>query len=339
VDTRILFFRSWNNARSLAGVIGALKERYTVFEEDPAQPADGKFTPAIDKRVAALLRNYSGKIDFCVTCCHNGNPVMKHLQKEMVVKYGNYDIEHDLYSCLYELSPDGTSLGSFAFTKLQKEYLEKKKRKIFPALWYKYDQSESIPEVTVQIGKTALVVDDLYLGMRDEPFRHFGLFDKVFLKPRAQLDEGKRIAEGCSVKYAEWYGTEAMLTIGKQALFWFSKESSAIVEALFLGRVPVLYFPDTPDREGGFLSEIKEEPLDDVLSRVTIESQFIHGREMLAVTHTGDIAHKIAVLRDNHERREIVIRTLLEQWDIGATRHVKDILVEDIERVLHENSC
>jgi len=318
-------------------VIGALKERYTVFEEDPVQPSDGKFTPAIDKRVAALIRNYSGKIDFCVTCCHNGNPVMKRLQAEMKVKYGNYDIEHDLYSGLYELSPDGTSLGAFAFTKPEKEYLEKKNRKVFPALWYKYDQLSSIPEITEQAGRTALVVDDLYLGLRDEPFRYRDLFERVLLKPRARVTEGKRIAEGAEVKYAEWYGTEAMLTLGKQALFWFSKESSAIVEALFLNRIPVLYFPDKPDMEGGFLSEIKEEPLDDVLSCVTIESQFLHGRRMLAVTHTGDIAHKIAILRDDKARRDSVIRTLREQWDIGATRHVKDILVEDIERVLHEN--
>lgn len=333
---RILFVMSRHNSRALYKISSMLDDIGTMVEIDAIEPPNGIITPDIQQHLDKLLSSI-GKPDFAVYCCHNGNPAMRYFQERLDVRFGNYDIEHDLYSDKYEISPKAKHLGAFAFTLPQERYLIKQGRKYWPACWYKHDAVEW-EGVSLQAERNAIIFDAEHLGLRDRPFMHGHLFDDVYLKPAHPANETP-LSRSCMVNFDAWDDSLSTHEIGMKALFWFSRESSAIVEALFVDRIPVLYFPDGKSEQDGFVSEITEEPFDDVLSKVMVKSQFIAGRKMLAVTHTGDIMHKITRLQNDLDYRRYALRLMRDQWDIGATMQVRDILKADIERIWNENSC
>lgn len=333
---QVLFFRQEHNRRALSEIIKALDCNFILFEEEPIEPGDGIITTDIQQQVDSLVDLYTGEggIDFIVTCCHNGNPAMEQIQQRIKPRVGCYDIEHDLYSDIYESSPKAQHLASFAFTAQNQRYLESQGRNYFNAIWYKFPAWPMPEDVMQECKRSAVYVDEQYLVKRNVPFQYLDLFDRVYHKPCNLGDDNAPILRGMIKDVEAWDDSHAMYQLGDMSLFWFSGESSAIVEALLMNRLPILLF-DKGERDNGlYTSEVTEEPVDDILSKVSIKSQFIDRRTMYAITETN-AAHKIQVLQQDDKRRADVLKVLRNQWlPVGELRPVQELLVNDIKRMM-----
>lgn len=323
-----------NNRRALSTIINKLRlEGFNVYE----QLSDGWQTYAsINNREKAkdIANFYKDKdIDFGIVVTHNGNPSMIIFQKIVKPKYGYYDIEHDIFSSVVEKSPPGMRAGTFSFTKLQTGILKKAGVRVIEAEWYKFDNCDCYDVVNEDLLKNAVVVDTMF-AKKDEPFPYGHLFDNLYLKNyRKGFQNIKSEGDNLVTNLDEWYDTQAIADMQCNGYFWFSIVSSAIVEALLMNRLPILW---------SCTHHIKnEEPVDDIISHVffknTWNDEFHEFNKGFLFVTENNIDYKIDILRKDPERRSQVMTTLRSPWVFdGKRKKVSEELVTDIKRILSE---
>ena len=321
--------RTAHNARALAPMIRNLRRNYYVEAIEPIEPPSGKRTGRVEKLADEFIRKYAGQFDFIATCCHVGNPVMAWILERMDPRHGYYSLEHDLFSGSYEAMRGPKALLSFAFTSYNQRYFEAQGIAYRPAKWYKLDDG-AFKQYDIP-GDKAVVVDCANLGIRDKSFEHRDLFRICYLKPCGEGDDGAPLHDGLVSNFEYYADSQSMLEIGQRAGFWFSRESSAIPEALLVGAIPAFFGARGQQKCTYGDACFEEEPEDDILSRVKITSQFFRGESILMMTD-NDLESKLRILRADPVRRAAVIERLRAQWWLPAVRRVDEWIDEDIQK-------
>lgn len=333
MSANIVIVFEYLNRRALSTTINNLKSAgFTVYE----QVSDGWQTgPGDDNKEKAkhIANSYKDKnIDFGIIATHNGNPSMKIFQQIVNPKYGYYDIEHDIFSSIVELSPLNR-LGTFSFTKLQTKILKRKNARVIEAEWYKFDNCESYRVADDKNLNNAVLIDTAFA--KNTPFPYHYLFDNIYLKSLSKSIQYIKCKSDLITNAAAWSDTQAVVDMRDLGYFWFSVVSSAVVEALMMNRMPILWCCS-----GRFKLE---EPVDDVVSRVFFDDlkhdPFHRFNEDFLVVTDKNMDHKIKILRDDYVRRQGVLNTLKSQWVFDSPRNkVYEELIKDISRVLAERS-
>jgi hypothetical protein len=275
------------------------------------------------------VEQFGKNIDFGIVVTHNGNPSMTEFQRILKPKYGYYDIEHDVFNHLVEVSPIDMSLGSFAFTKVNSNYLSSRKRKYFEASWYKLD---GLTEVDLNFSEPCVknaILSDTSFTDRNKSFEYKHLFDKVYLKNYTKTPTGLSFEKELITNLDLWWDTQAVVDMKDLGYFWFCMESSMIVEALMLNRLPILWRSQYSN----------EKSIDDIVSEVRIgdlgKRNFHNfGRNFYFITDKN-IEYKINILQNDNKRRESVLNLLKSQWLFDEPkRKVADILIDDMNNYL-----
>ncbi|HOK90955.1 MAG TPA: hypothetical protein PK379_13095 [Candidatus Hydrogenedentes bacterium] len=279
-----------------------------------------------ERHVAPGIRAlYDARPVIIVWCVHVGNPRIVPFYQNSPAGL-NIVIEHDLFS----LEPEGCVVTDkphelLVFTRQHWAYRHDAvapNRCFTPARWYKLDAP--LPDDLKRFMETpeaarwdkwrhAILVESLYYT--NAPFPYAGLFDKVFQKPWKETVA----REGVVNAPVNLAGPLGIVSAQYLAGFWFSRKSSALVEALFHGCVPVMYpHPEVPSEEcGRFFIEEKPHPTIPVLSRVVIDKGNPSNGQIIPtvmVTTSGDFAQKIRVLQADPDLRKQAIREMARQW-------------------------
>lgn len=307
---------------------------------------------AFDRYIAPVIRSvYECRPRIIVWCLHVGNPgVVPWYQNSPAAL--NIIIEHDLFS----LEPEGCVTTDkphelLVFTRQHWNYRHDApapNRVFTPARWYKRD---AVPREDLRrfldsnAGRGwdkwqhAMLVESLVYT--DAAFPYANLFRQVFQKPWKQPVPRQGVVDA-PVNLA---GPMGIVSAQYLAGFWFSRKSSALVEAIFHGCVPVMYpHPEVPSEECGrfFLEEVPH-PTIPVLSRVVIDKgnpsngQYI---PTVMVTTSGNFPEKLRMLQQDEQLREQALREMARQWlftpygDDGAWPPPVDQIIQDRLREL-----
>jgi len=294
--------------------IGRFEDYYT---QSPA---------AFEQHVLPVFRSvYEQRPLLIVWCCHVGNPCVVPLYQQSPALL-NLIIEHDLFS----LEPEGCVATDrphelLVFTRQHWAYRHDAvapNRWFTPVRWYKLDappREDMQAFLQTSEGRNwdrwqyGMLVESLFYTDAAFPFAH--LFRKVFQKPWKQAVP----REGVVQAPVDLSGPLGIVSAQFLTGFWFSRKSSALVEALFHGCIPVMYpHPEVPEEECGrfYLEEIPH-PTIPVLSRVVIDKgNPANGKIIPAtmVTTSGDFPEKIRLLREDEQMREQALREMARQW-------------------------
>jgi len=320
--------------RALLPTIEKLKmEGFTVYE----QSTDGWQTyKNIDNREEAkhIANSYKDKdLDFGIIVTHNGNPSMRIFQDTVRPKYGYYDIEHDIFSSVVEMSPNNIRIGTFSFTKLQTEILKRKNARIIEAKWYKFDECDFCNYYDNTSLNNAVVVDTFFAG-EDNPFKYGYLFDKLYLKNYSKGFQHLHCSSNIETNLDEWWDTQSIVDMRNLGYFWFSQVSSIIVESLMMNRIPILWSCGNHFKN--------ETVVDDIISHVYFKNarndEFHKFNKGFNFITESNLEYKLRTLRADYKRRHDVIDKLKGQFVFGGKRNsVADELIKDMNRLLTES--
>ena len=265
--------------------------------------------------------------DFGITCCHCGNPSIITLQKLLPIKYGYFDIEHDLYTAVIEKSLKEVSIGTFSFTKIATDYLTKASYKYYEAEWYKLDHLPYIKEYKEESLQNALIIDSIEVRNKYDSFQYKHLFNEVFIK---NVDPGDSY-EGFK-SYPEWGNTMGITKAIDKAFFVLSCESSSIIESLYMDRIPILWHTSYED----------EVEINDIISEVQIVENnvdrfHVFDKKLKFIT-CNNLEYKLDKLRNSPELRRECIDIMKKDWAFDNKKPtVLSILISEISRIYTSN--
>jgi len=327
----VLFIFEGNNRRALDYTIQTLRNNNCSVTElcfDQYWNCNEGYTPT--KESSSLADSYNNVFDFIIMATHCMNLVMADFQERCKAKYGYYNIEHDLYNSIIERCNDCHLLGVFSFTKFMTNYLKSRNIKYFEASWYKLDTSEitSRPDYL----NNAILIDTSYTN-KDIPFEYKHLFTKVYLKNFYPTERNSAFEKNLETNLVKWYDTQGLVDMLDLAKFWFSFKSSAIIEALLMNRIPILWRAEYTD----------EIQINDIISEIRIIDtspdklhQFDNKLKMITATN---IDYKIKELQNNPLKLEETQSILKQDWCFDEPKpKVVDILLEDMARIINDHT-
>lgn len=294
--------------------LGRFEEYYTSSPE--------KF----EQHTLPIIRSvYEQRPRLIVWCAHVGNPHLLPVYRQSPARL-NLIVEHDLFT----LEPEGCVPTDqphelLVFTRQHWAFRHDApapNRSFTPCRWYKVDAPPlqdltaflKTPEgVSWDRWQYAMFVESLFFTDAPFPFSH--LFRSVFQKPWQQAVPRGGVVDA-PVNLA---GPLGIVSAQHLAGFWFSRKSSALVEALFHGCIPVMYpHPEVPQEECGrfYLEEIPH-PTVPVLSRVVIDKGNPSNGKVITttmVTTSGDFPEKIRLLQQDEQLRQQALREMGRQW-------------------------
>ena len=275
-----------------------------------------------------ISKHQKANFDFIVISTHNGNPNVIKYQRQVKPKYGYIDVEHDLFASYVEVSPRERQLGACAFTQMQHQWLQKRKIPILNARWPKLDiDTSSIPSrvsVSVTNPYENAIVIGTYVVPKQDVTEYSSVFNKIWYKRWVNTDA---VWTGTDSLPDDYCATDAIACCSIIAKFWFVVQSSAFVEALLFGCIPILYRSHV----------VQQTPYSDILTKLTIAK---HGAEptsqitLLAVT-ADNLAYKINKLRMDSACYQHTLDTLRAEW-FTPTQINSPSLVHALQHTINE---
>lgn len=247
------------------------------------------------------------KYDFIISNTHSSFPSIRNFQKNVLPKIGFIDLEHDLMS--NDVPEHFANYGKSLLVAFHnRHYTSATKllndRTISKARWIKLDAS--YPPIhdfnSIDMWNDAILIGSgIWEGMDFSRVGYFKHFRKVWYKKYVKSWNIKGI-DSLPEPFIGPLGSKYCADFCK---FIVTESSSCYQDTLLFGSIPLL--------TGGSL--IKEVPIDDLISEVTLKVWQPPGiAPFKAVTINGDIGYKVNTLKNNRSIFEKTHKLLFSEW-------------------------
>jgi len=245
-------------------------------------------------KAQSTLSTYIG-YDLIISATHDGNPHVSGFLDRVAKPHSVVSIEHDPFRDAVETCPKPLSKHVLAFTSRAEKYLSTRGYTYKRAQWSKTEIPTGPITTDARPNEDAVVFTDPQWKLPESD-----IFRKVWVKDFL----GCYNAKGPNVLKGAFKTAKGSAYLPQIARFWLLSETSAYIDALVFGCIPILHNATI----------IREDRHNDIVSKVRLRKK--SSREvfdLLAVTATN-LKDKIKALQNNPKNYEDTLTILRGDW-------------------------